>query len=71
MRDYNKAQEEEAFGVGAAALIPWEPFFRAINAGRTIHQLAEVYELSKPLITYRVQITGAHRLYRACQRDAS
>ena len=68
MRDYNKAQEEEAFGVGAAALMPWEAFFRALNAGRTIRQLAETYELSEQLITYRVKITGAYKLYSARQR---
>lgn len=71
MRDYNKTQEEEAFGVGAAALMPWETFFRAINAGRTIDQLAETYELSQPLITYRVKITGAYKLYCARQRGGS
>lgn len=68
MRDYNKAQEEEAFGVGAAALMPWEVFFRSINAGRTIGQLAEAYELSEPLVTYRVKITGAYKLFSARQR---
>lgn len=68
MRDYNKEQEEEAFGVGAAALMPWETFFRAINAGRTIKQLAEMYELSEQLITYRINISGAHKLYSARQR---
>lgn len=68
MRDYNKTQEEEAFGVGAAALMPWVTFFRAINTGRTIDQLAETYELSQPLITYRVKITGAYKLYCARQR---
>jgi len=68
MRDYNKAQEEEAFGVGAAALMPWEAFFRALNGGRTIRYLAETYELSEQLITYRVKITGAYKLYSARQR---
>jgi hypothetical protein len=68
MRDYDKAQEEEAFGVGAAALLPWEAFFRAINGGTTINQLAERYELSTQLITYRVKITGAYKLYNARQR---
>ena len=68
MRDYDKAQEEEAFGVGAAALLPWEVFFRAINGGTTINQLAERYELSTQLLTYRVKITGAYKLYHARQR---
>jgi hypothetical protein len=27
MRSYDKAQEEEAFGVGAATLIPWNALF--------------------------------------------
>jgi hypothetical protein len=68
MRDYDKAQEEEAFGVGAAALIPWEAFFRGINAGRTVDELAETYELSEQLTTYRIKITGAYKLYCARQR---
>ena len=71
MRDYNKAQEDEAFGVGAAALMPWEAFFRAINGGRTVDELAETYEVSRQLITYRVKITGAYKLYNARQRGGS
>jgi hypothetical protein len=67
-REYNKAQEEEAYGVGAAALLPWETFFRAINSGRTIDQLAEKHDLSEQLIQYRIQITGGYKLYRARQR---
>jgi IrrE N-terminal-like domain len=67
-REYNKAQEEEAYGVGAAALLPWEVFFRAIDSGRTIDQLAETHNLSEQLIQYRIQITGAYKLYQARQR---
>jgi len=65
MRDYDKAQEEEAFGVGAAALMPWGSFFRAVNGGATISELAEAYDLSEQLVKYRIQITGAYRLYQA------
>lgn len=68
MRSYDKVQEQEAFGVGAAALIPWSALFLAINKGVTIDQLAERYELSEELIRYRIQITGAHNLYMARQR---
>ena len=68
MRDYDKTQEEDAYGVGAAALIPWVSFFQAINGGATVNELAETYELSEQLIRYRIQITGAYRLYQARQR---
>lgn len=69
MRNYDKAQEQDAFGVGAAALMPWASFFPAINARETIRQLAEEYDLSEQLIRYRIQITGAYRLYHARQRS--
>jgi len=68
MRSYDKAQEEEAFGVGAAALIPWNALFPAINKGATIEELAERYELSDELVRYRIQITGAYKLHMARQR---
>jgi hypothetical protein len=68
MRNYDKTQEEDAYGVGAAALLPWASFFQAINRGATVNGLAEEYDLSEPLIRYRIQITGAHRLYQARQQ---
>ena len=68
MRSYDKAQEEEAFGVGAAALIPWNALFPAITKGATIEELAERYELSDQLVRYRIQITGAYKLHMARQR---
>ena len=69
IRDYDKRQEEEAYGIGAAALLPWQPFFTALNGGRTIVELAEQHDLTPYLIEYRIKITGAHRLYQARQRQ--
>jgi hypothetical protein len=68
MRDYNKPQEEEAFGVGAASLLPWGSFFLAVNRGMCVADLAERYEVSEDLIRYRIQITAASKLYHARQR---
>ena len=68
MRDYNKSQEEEAYGVGAAALLPWARFFRELNRGICIADLAERYDVSEALIQYRINITGAAKLYNARQR---
>jgi len=67
VRYYDKGQEEEGYGVGAAALLPWQSFFPAINAGRTIAELAGDYEVTRALIEYRIKITGASRLYKARQ----
>jgi hypothetical protein len=69
VRDYDKAQEGEAYGVGAAAMLPWRPFFAALNAGRTIQELAELHDLTPDLVGYRIKITGAHHLYQARQRQ--
>jgi hypothetical protein len=69
-RDFNAAQEEEAFGIGAAALLPWHSFFHRIDQGNTRVEIAEEYEVSEDLVRYRIQITGAYRLYQARQRAA-
>jgi len=69
-RDFNKPLEKEAFGVGAAALLPWSTFFRRLDEGKTRIQIAEEYEVTEDLVRYRIQITGAFRLYQARQRAA-
>jgi len=68
MRSYDKQQEQDAYGVGAAALIPWGALFPPINKGASIEELAERYELSEELVRCRIQITGAHTLYKSRQR---
>lgn len=69
-RDFNKQLETEAFGVGAAALLPWSTFFHCLDQGRTRAQIAEQYEVTEELVRYRIQITGAFRLYQSRQRAA-
>ena len=50
-RDYNKKQESEADGIGAAALLPWNTFFHSINDGMTADEIAGKYEVSNQLHT--------------------
>lgn len=69
MRGYDKNQEQDAYGVGAAALLPWRAIFPAVNRGMAIDELAEQFEVSPELISYRINITGAHSLYKARQRS--
>lgn len=67
-RDYDKKQEQEAYGVGAAALLPWTTFFSAVNAGQEIDEMAERYDVTTQLIEYRIKITGSYRLYQSRRR---
>ena len=69
-RDFNKSLEGEAFGVGAAALLPWDTFFHHLDQGKTRIEIAEEYEVTEDLVRYRIQITGAFKLYQARQRAA-
>jgi hypothetical protein len=68
IRDFDQEQEDDAYGVGAAALLPWREMFQAIDHGKTASELAEEFDVSQSLIEYRIKITGAFRLYRSRQR---
>lgn len=68
-RDYVGAQEEEAYGVGAAAIMPWATFFPDLNAGVSVEELSGKYGVSSELVTYRINITGAFNLYRSRQKN--
>ena len=65
VRDYDKAQEQEAYGIGAAALLPWAAFFKELNSGTPIDTIASKYGVSTALVSYRISITGATNLHRA------
>ena len=70
VRSFNADIEKEAFGVGAAALAPWSRLFRLIDSGQSSRSIAETLDVTPELINYRINITGAHRLYSARQRTA-
>ena len=62
VREYVAKQEQQAYGVVAAALMPWHTLFPALNRGIGIDELAEAYDVTPDLVTYRIKITGAYRL---------
>lgn len=70
VRDFNKRQEDEAYGVGAAALLPWRAFFSCLNEGMSATEIAARFDVSIPLVEYRIKICGATNLYRARQRQS-
>lgn len=67
VREYLQVQEAQAYGVGAAALVPWGTLFTALNRGAAVEELADAFDVTPELITYRIKITGAYRLYTARQ----
>jgi hypothetical protein len=67
-RDFDKACEAEAYGIGAAALLPWARMFALMNNGDSASDIADHFEVSVPLVEYRIKITGASRLYGARRR---
>lgn len=69
-RDFNKKQEQEAYGVGAAVLLPWRLFFPMLNKGVGVEDLAEAFDVTRELVLYRIKICGASSLYSNRQRTA-
>lgn len=65
VRDFEKAQEEEAYGIGAAVLLPWNLFFGQINVGSPVDEIAEEFDVSQELVRYRIKICGATYLYKS------
>lgn len=56
-RDYNKDIEEEAYGTGAAALIPYSSLKRMVGEGKTAQQIARHYGVSRALVEFRIKIS--------------
>jgi len=67
-RDFDKACETEAFGIGAAALLPWPRMFELLNKGKSVSEIAEHFDVSTQLVEYRIKITGSSRLYWSRRR---
>lgn len=63
-RDYNKSDEEEAYAVGAAALVPYAALRRLVFAGRTAEEIARRFRVSTPLAEYRIKVTHLWAAYK-------
>lgn len=56
-RDYDQAIEEEAYGTGAAALIPFTGLKRFVLQGKTSSEIARHFRVSRALVEYRIKIS--------------
>jgi len=56
-RDYNQADEEAAYAVGAAALVPYGALRHQVASGRTAREIARHFRVSHQLAEYRIKVT--------------
>ena len=56
-REYQADVEEEAYSVGAAALVPFSALRRMINQGKTSREIARHFNVSRDLVEYRLKVS--------------
>lgn len=62
-RDYHAEIEEEAYSVGAAALVPYSALRRMIESGKTSAQIARHFRVSRQLVEFRIKISRLWEKY--------
>jgi len=67
-RDYRKVDEEEAYGVGAAALVPYASLKRLLAKGKASSEIASRFRVSRELVEYRMKVTRLWREYKSSAR---
>ncbi len=63
-RDYHAEIEEEAYGTGAAALVPYTALRRMVGGGKTAAEIAKHFHVSKALVEYRIKISRLWDSYK-------
>ena len=63
-RDYHAEIEEEAYGTGAAALLPYTAINRMVSEGKTAAEIARHFHVSRALVEYRLKISRLWETYK-------
>ncbi len=63
-RDYNEADEEAAYAVGAAALVPFAGIRLLLKRGKTSIEMARHFNVSRELVEYRMKVSRLWSEYR-------
>ncbi len=63
-RDYRRADEEEAYGVGAAALVPYATLKKLLLQGKTSREIGLHFRVSRELVEYRMKVTHLWREFK-------
>lgn len=70
-RNYNKNQEEVAYAVGAAALVPYLPLKQAVSVGLSAEEIARHFAVSRELVEYRIKVCHLWSRYQRKQAKAA
>lgn len=63
-RDYNHDIEEEAYSIGAAALVPYSSLKRFVEQGKTSREIARHFNVSRELVDYRIKVSRLWETYK-------
>ncbi len=63
-RDYREDDEEAAYSVGAAALVPYSSLRRFVEQGKTSREIARHFNVSRELVEYRLKISRLWENYK-------
>ncbi len=69
-RNFNENQEEVAYSVGAAALIPFFSLKQAVLAGLRSDMVARKFVVSRELVEYRIKVCGLWADYKQQGKQA-
>lgn len=64
-RDYRKSDEEAAYAIGAAALVPFGALRRLVMQGKSSTQVARQFRVSRELVEYRLKVTRLWTTYKS------
>ena len=64
-RDYNKSDEEAAYAIGSAALVPYAALRKLVLDARTADQIARRFRVSRQLVEYRIKVTHLWSAYKS------
>ncbi len=63
-RDYQADIEEEAYSVGAAALVPFSALQKFIREGKTSREISRHFNVSRELVEYRIKVSRLWEDYK-------
>jgi len=63
-RDYREDDEEAAYSVGAAALVPYSSLKRLVEEGKTSREIARHFNVSRELVEYRMKVSRLWENYK-------
>jgi IrrE N-terminal-like domain len=64
-RDYNKSDEEAAYAIGSAALVPYATLRKLVLDGLQADQIARRFRVSRQLVEYRIKVTHLWSAYKS------